>query len=377
MTAIDDLAVSLGELPEPEVADARHAALLLVDHLVNVVRAGAEPFRGGGLASGLLDRDDVHWGVMVHPGSVIWPVVLELGGDVARCDRLRAAIVGYEAMVRVGEALRPLAADGFHLTSLVGPVGAAAAASVILEGSVNAHALAHALSIAGGSAGALIERSGTRAFHRAHATWAGIAAARAAAAGIGGTRGDLERGSGLLPRFSEAERATLFAAASGLANTSIRVWPTSGWNQGAWEAAGVAAGRLGVRADRATVHVEASVAYASSGVDGDTFSSLEQAVARAVGCDASAVAVSVTEDSGATVTAAADTRHAVASVGAPLGHPSRPLSDAQLDEAWHLDSSAALDLAADWFATATPEAAQRLGDLIGTATSFAKTERTA
>src|ERR1700694_1396840 len=45
-----------------------------------------------------LDRDDVHWASMTHPGSIIWPTVLDVGlrTDADGAAVLRGAILGYE-----------------------------------------------------------------------------------------------------------------------------------------------------------------------------------------------------------------------------------------------------------------------------------------
>jgi len=78
-------------------------------------------------------------------------------------------------------------------------VGAAVGAAVALGlGEDGAAAAAgHAISVAGGSIQCVLERSGTAVFHRAHAASTGVAAAHAAAAGLGATRSGLEAERGL------------------------------------------------------------------------------------------------------------------------------------------------------------------------------------
>src|SRR5829696_8867758 len=71
--------------------ELRRAATLLADHLC--CRAAASPIdpsppwarspvdraADAALATRQADRDDVHWASLTHPGSVVWPIITELG----------------------------------------------------------------------------------------------------------------------------------------------------------------------------------------------------------------------------------------------------------------------------------------------------------
>jgi 2-methylcitrate dehydratase PrpD len=152
-------------------------------------------------ASHALDRDDLHWPSLTHPGGVVWAVVLALGEhvDAAGADAVRAAVAGYEASARLALALGPAHRRHWHATATAGTVGAAVAAGLVLglDRAECAHAAGHAVSVTGGSLQCVVERSGTRVFHRAHAARTAIAAAVAAAGGLPATRLGLESERGL------------------------------------------------------------------------------------------------------------------------------------------------------------------------------------
>jgi 2-methylcitrate dehydratase PrpD len=213
----------------------RPAGRALFDYLA-CLEAGrlARPELPDAAAAALLDRDDLHWPSVTHPGAAIWTVVRERGGDAA------AAAAGYEATARLGLALGPEHRRHWHATATAGTVGAAIAAAIawgLGEGQV-VDAAAHAISVAGGSILAMRERSGTRFFHRAHAAATGVAAARAAAAGLVGTRSGLEPESGLFAAAGGSPQP-LLAPREQLAieETTFRIHAATGFAHAAIEAA--------------------------------------------------------------------------------------------------------------------------------------------
>jgi len=149
-------------------------------------------------AAHVLDRDDLHWPSLTHPGSVVWPVVLAAPADDEDA-RFLAAAAGYETIARLALALGPPHRRYWHATATAGTVGAAVAAAVALglDADGVAAAAGHAISVAGGSIQCVFERSQTIVLHRAHAATAGLTAARAAAAGLSATREGLEGERGL------------------------------------------------------------------------------------------------------------------------------------------------------------------------------------
>jgi 2-methylcitrate dehydratase PrpD len=171
---------------------------------------------------------------VTHPGAIVWAVVRQCGGDA------RAAATGYEVTVRLGLALGPEHRRYWHTSATAGTVGASVAAALALglDEEQVADAAGHALSVAGGSILAILERSGTRVFHRSHAAATGIAAARAAATGLASTRDGLEAERGFFAAMNGRPGA-LLAERERLAieETTFRIYAASGFVHAAIEAA--------------------------------------------------------------------------------------------------------------------------------------------
>ena len=154
------------------------------------------------VAAHALDRDDLHHASLTHPGGVVWSAIsaAAAGHDVGLDSALAGGAYGYEVMTRLALGLGHEHRRYWHVTATAGTVGAAVGASAALGGTAEdlESAAGHAISVAGGSIRAILERSGTRFFHRAHAASTGVAAARAAAAGVAASRFGLEGDDGLL-----------------------------------------------------------------------------------------------------------------------------------------------------------------------------------
>lgn len=213
----------------------RAAGRALFDHLA-CLEAGrrAFPQLDDAAAACALDRDDLHWPSVTHPGAIVWPAVRECGGDA------REATAGYEATVRLGLALGPEHRRYWHTTATAGTVGAAIAAALALglDEERVADAAGHAASVAGGSILAITERSGTRIFHRSHAAATAVAAARAAAADLRATRDGFGSERGLFAAMGGSPEA-LLAERERLAieETTFRIYAASGFAHAAIEAA--------------------------------------------------------------------------------------------------------------------------------------------
>lgn len=362
---------------EADASTRRHAAELLLDHLTLLEAAPAVDPAAAAAAELLAttrdaaeraalvaelasaaDRDDVHWDALVHPGAVIWATVLEFArtGSPSGREVLRAARIGSETMVRLAAMLPATARGPFHVTALVAPAGVAAAVATLTASTpeVTAAALGHALSVAGGSSGALHELSGTRRFHRAHAVRTGFAAHATAERGLGATARDLEQRRGVFADADAPGDATDAAVllASGfdaLSDTSIRVFPTSGWNQTVYEAARAAASgtelplsaievlaplpalarsvpRVAALQNPAdSIHVAAALGAAAGARDSRDLAELIELVHLEPSVDASATA-RVTRG----------THIAEVTIEVPAGHPRRPAQPADLAERWGL-----------------------------------------
>jgi 2-methylcitrate dehydratase PrpD len=229
-------ALALGELVErvrsqplpPAVADAARAHVLYdlacglaADHDA-VAPAAAVGLRAGGAEATVLGgarlgaepaaflnaalvhsraQDDTHFASQCHPGAVVLPAALALAERDHRdgATLLRAVVAGYEVAAAVGE---PLADDvvgrGFRAASLFGALGAAAAASVVLDldGPRAAHAIALAASFAGGLTETWVAGSTEWLWEVGAAARAGMLAADLAAAGAVGSPRALEGRAG-------------------------------------------------------------------------------------------------------------------------------------------------------------------------------------
>lgn len=155
----------------------------------------------------VLEMDDVHRTAILHPGPVIWPTVLGLGGDDLD-DALNAAVRGYEAMIAVGSMFDQRHYAYWHNTATAGGFGAAAAAAFRL-GATEAQ-LASALGLAGSVAGGFWQMRHepvmAKQWHLAHAVTTGTAAAVQAVAGVTGPRYILEGPQGLFAATCDAPK---------------------------------------------------------------------------------------------------------------------------------------------------------------------------
>lgn len=158
-----------------------------------------EPLDGAlfyGTASHSVEMDDFHRGGTVHPGVVVVPAVLatllerqELGLKTSGKDVLRAVILGYDLMIRVGMAAKgTLYERGYHPTALCGPFGSALASSLLYGHDVERAVMAQG--IAGGLATGLMAYKAngawTKRLNAGFAARTGVMARRLAGAGFTG-----------------------------------------------------------------------------------------------------------------------------------------------------------------------------------------------
>lgn len=147
-------------------------------------------FANAGIAH-IREIDDAHRAAMLHPGvvSITPALALAAAGGLTRRLAADAVIAGYEASLRIGEALGAGHAAGFHATATAGAIGAAAAAGVALG--LEGERLHHALGIAATQAAGLWQMADdgaheSKSLHPAFAVRNGLAAAYAARAGLPG-----------------------------------------------------------------------------------------------------------------------------------------------------------------------------------------------
>jgi 2-methylcitrate dehydratase PrpD len=211
-TLIERLAKHLQRPLDPHTRE--RARLHLLDWLACVAGARQTPVaavlrkadldlvRRTGWLGGLLEMDDVHRSALLHPGPVVWPVVLAAAGEddnICLTRVLDGAVRGYEAMIAVGATFDARHYAHYHNTATAGPFGAAAAAGSVLE--LDEAQLIAALSNAGSTTGGLWqmrhEPGMTKPWHLAVAGNNGCFAAHMARAGLSGTPSLLEGPQGL------------------------------------------------------------------------------------------------------------------------------------------------------------------------------------
>ena len=164
------------------------------------------------VAAACFEFDDTHTAGSLHPGAVIFPAAMA-AATLAGSDRatfVRAVVIGYEVMCRVGRAVNPHAhrARHFHPTSTTGHFGAAAAASVCagLDVDTTVAALTLAGTAAGGNMQFVLEGGWTKQVHPAFAVQRGISGALLAARGFPGVKDPIGGPRAFLESQSEAPR---------------------------------------------------------------------------------------------------------------------------------------------------------------------------
>jgi 2-methylcitrate dehydratase PrpD len=172
-----------------------------------------------GVAAHSLDYDDMCFVSLAHPSCALVPAILA-AGELVRAKTtalLDAYVVGFELECRLGNVMNPrhYHQRGWHCTSSIGTLGAAAAAARVLG--LDSHAIQHALGIAASSACGLKENIGTmvKPLHAGMAARSGVIAAQLAQRGFTSSPQAIDGPQGYLLAM-DSERATLDIAAADL-----------------------------------------------------------------------------------------------------------------------------------------------------------------
>jgi 2-methylcitrate dehydratase PrpD len=158
-----------------------------------------------GVLAHALDFDDIHPAMLGHPSGVVVPVILSLG-TLARVDGHRAIaayVAGAELAAHLGRASAAAQySRGWHTTSTIGAVAAAATAARLLD--LDAAKTAHALGMAASAAAGLRANFGSHAkpLHAGQAASHGVCAALWARAGLQAAPDALDGPRGYLESFA-------------------------------------------------------------------------------------------------------------------------------------------------------------------------------
>jgi 2-methylcitrate dehydratase PrpD len=142
-----------------------------------------------------LDFDDNFFPAITHASAVLVPALFALGEeiDTTPWEICRAYIVGLEVQAQLGKLLNPGHYElGWHATSTIGTVGAAAACASLMR--LDAEGILHAISISTSLAGGSKKQFGTmvKPMHAGFAAMHGVTAAQLASAGLRGNEDILQ-----------------------------------------------------------------------------------------------------------------------------------------------------------------------------------------
>jgi 2-methylcitrate dehydratase PrpD len=161
------------------------------------------------LANGTLshadDYDDISFSMPGHPSVTVLPAVLSIGEiqKISGPELLASYLVGFEVACKLGQALAPrLYQHGWHATSVLGCMGAAAAVGKLLG--LTKDKLRFCLGIAGSLAAGLRANLGTntKPLHVGVACQNGVTAALLARDGLDSNPGSLEGEVGFCRNFA-------------------------------------------------------------------------------------------------------------------------------------------------------------------------------
>ena len=170
-----------------------------------------------GVAAHALDYDDMCFVSLAHPSCALVPAALA-AAELTRApgrSLTEAYVVGFELECRLGTVMNPrhYHQRGWHCTSSIGTLGAAAAAARILG--LDADATGYALGIAASAACGLKENLGTmvKPLHAGMAARNGVMAARLAQQGFTASEQALDGAQGYLAAMDSQHQALDFAVA--------------------------------------------------------------------------------------------------------------------------------------------------------------------
>ena len=114
------------------------------------------------ISANLLDFDDTHLDTIIHPAAPVAAPVLALAEARGFSGQavLASFILGVEVECRVGDAILPDLARGWHITSTCGVFGAAAACAWLLG--LSAGQISNVIGIAASQSAGIVRKSSER-----------------------------------------------------------------------------------------------------------------------------------------------------------------------------------------------------------------------
>jgi 2-methylcitrate dehydratase PrpD len=178
-----------------------------------------------GVSAHCLDLDDGHRLAQLHPSACVIPAALALAESFEKSGKefINALVVGYQVSIQMGMFLNPSHRQkGFHSTGTCGALGAAAAASKIME--LDEKGILNALGLAGTQAAGLMEsdHSGSMAkhLHAGKAAQSGVLSALLAKKGFTGAHSILEGKEGLFQAMGDLKDQESLLKEHGSENTT-------------------------------------------------------------------------------------------------------------------------------------------------------------
>ncbi len=207
---VDYIGVAVGAVDEAPVRPVREVAQSWDAHgkariFLGPTTTPALAALVNGTMAHAMDYDDAHQMGAGHISCPCWSAAIAVANQLGSSEQetLAAFITGFEVMARLGGAGvtgvgRNLHRRGLHPTSVLGRIGAAVVASVLMR--LDERQIEYALGVAATTAGGLVGSFGTHSkpFHGGKAAMDGILAAQLAAHGFESATHLLELEKGLL-----------------------------------------------------------------------------------------------------------------------------------------------------------------------------------
>jgi 2-methylcitrate dehydratase PrpD len=218
----DTVGVILAGAPEPEAKIIRRTVAAESQGNCRVLgtterASAADAALANGVAAHAHDYDDMCFVSLAHPSCALVPCVLAVGEltGASGAAVLDAYVAGFEVECRLGLVMNPrhYHERGWHCTSTIGTLGAAAAAARLLR--LNPSTTVHALGIAASLACGFKENFGSmvKPLHAGMAARNGVTAARLAESGFTASEKAIEGPQGYLVAMDSEKPAVALAEA--------------------------------------------------------------------------------------------------------------------------------------------------------------------